>query len=159
MTIFNHVNDLNLPELKTKTINRKRFYITPEGKELNKGFYGENYIAGNLTAIILNEHSRFAIETLEPCRLVAISADLAETGGGHCDSWERLFTHSCKMLLARNERREAELLTLSPAERYRQFVKNFADYLDRIPQYHIASYLGINPVSLSKFKHQWLADS
>ena len=31
MTIFNHVNDLNLPELKTKTFNKNRFYITPEG--------------------------------------------------------------------------------------------------------------------------------
>ena len=40
MTTFNHVSDLNLPELndvlltlpelKTKTFNRKRFYITPE---------------------------------------------------------------------------------------------------------------------------------
>ena len=32
MTIFNHV-PVNLPELETKTVDRKRFYITPEGEE------------------------------------------------------------------------------------------------------------------------------
>ncbi len=30
MSKFNHV-PANLPELTTKTINRKRFYVTPEG--------------------------------------------------------------------------------------------------------------------------------
>jgi CRP-like cAMP-binding protein len=30
------------------------FYKTQDGKELNKAFYGENYIASNLSAVILN---------------------------------------------------------------------------------------------------------
>ncbi|WNC74179.1 Crp/Fnr family transcriptional regulator [Thalassotalea psychrophila] len=134
------------------------FYITPDGKELNKGFYGENYIAGNLSAIILNEASRFAIETLEPCKLVSISTNMFKPFG-QCSSWDRLFNYSCQMLLIRNERREAELLTLSAKDRYLKFIKNFPGYIDRIPQYHVAAYLGINPVSLSKFKEQWLSSS
>ena len=30
MMTFNHVS-VEIPELKTKTINKKRFYVTPEG--------------------------------------------------------------------------------------------------------------------------------
>ncbi len=32
MTTFNHV-PVSLPELETKTVDKKRYYITPEGEE------------------------------------------------------------------------------------------------------------------------------
>ena len=47
---------------------------------------------------------------------------------------------------------------MTAKQRFLQFVRNFPDYLERIPQYHIASYLGITPVALSKYKKQWLKD-
>ena len=30
--MFNHLN-MNLPELTTKTVNRKRYYVTPQGNQ------------------------------------------------------------------------------------------------------------------------------
>ncbi len=134
------------------------YYISPEGKELNKGFSGENYIVGSLSAVVLNEPCRFAVETLEPCLVVEIPVNL----GDYMDdasSWDRLFNHSCQMMMARNERREAELLTMTTKQRFLQFVRNFPGYLERIPQYHIASYLGVTPVALSKYKKQWLEEA
>lgn len=135
------------------------FYPTLDGKELNKGFYDDHYIVGSLSAVILNEPARFGVETLEPCTLIELPlkklSPLYQAG----TSWERLFNHSCKMMLIRNERREAELLTLSAKQRFQQFCRNFPDYQSRIPQYHIASYLGITPVALSKYKKQWLSDT
>ena len=132
------------------------FYTTPDGKELNKGFYGKNSTVGSLSAIILNEGSRFSIETLEPCTLVEYPIEAWHQNSKHSPAWEWVFNHACQMMLVRNERREAELLTLSTKERFRQFARNFPEYLKRIPQYHIASYLGITPVALSKYKQQWL---
>jgi CRP-like cAMP-binding protein len=134
------------------------YYISPEGKELNKGFYGENYIVGSLSAVVLNEPCRFAVETLEPCLAVEIPVNI----GDYMDdtsSWDKLFNHSCQMMMARNERREAELLTMTTKQRFLQFVRNFPGYLERIPQYHIASYLGVTPVALSKYKKQWLEEA
>ena len=130
------------------------FYTTPEGKDINKCFYGNNHIIGNLSAIILEEPSRFAIETLEPCTLVQFPIANLDTLSSN--GLERLFDYGCRMMLVRTERREAELLTMTAKQRFLQFIKNFPGYLDRIPQYHIASYLGITPVALSKYKKQWL---
>ena len=135
------------------------FYTTPEGKELNKGFYGDGYIVGSLSALILNEPCRFAVETIEPSVVIELPIgqlkNLIEPGNG----WDRLMNYSFQMMLVRNERREAELLTMTAKQRFLQFVRNFPDYLERIPQYHIASYLGITPVALSKYKKQWLKDA
>lgn len=134
------------------------FYLSPDGKELNKGFYSARHIVGNLSAVILDEASRFAIETLEPSTLVSFPFAGLMPLRERCVGWERLFNYGCQMMLVRNERREAELLTLSAKARFLQFVQNFPDYLERIPQYHIASYLGITPVALSRYKKQWLEE-
>ncbi|CAA0093277.1 Uncharacterised protein [Zhongshania aliphaticivorans] len=135
------------------------YYITPDGKELNKGFYKNNHIVGSLSAIILDEPCRFAIETLEPSTLVSIDlGGISATATDTSPAWQRLHKYSCEMMLIRNERREAELLTMTTKQRFQQFVRNFPDLFERIPQYHIASYLGITPVALSKYKQQWLVN-
>ena len=54
----------------------------------------------------------------------------------------------------RNERREALLLTCSAEERYQWLLEHEAYLLDRVPQFHIASYLGMDAVSLSRLKRK-----
>ncbi|OUS28386.1 hypothetical protein A9Q99_12760 [Gammaproteobacteria bacterium 45_16_T64] len=134
------------------------YYVTPEGKELNKGFYAENNIVGSLSALIMNEDCRFYVETLEPCCLVELPYSRDAAMWANSSEWQLVFNRCCQFMLVRNERREAELLTLSTKQRFLQFVQNFPEYLERIPQYHIASYLGITPVALSKYKNQWLSE-
>ena len=52
----------------------------------------------------------------------------------------------------RNEQREAMLLTCNAEQRYQWLLENEADLLQRVAQFHIASYLGIDAVSLSRLK-------
>ncbi len=56
-----------------------------------------------------------------------------------------LFAHN----LAK-EKRERELLTMSPEERYRQFIRDYPHLLDDLTQKDIARHLGITPVGLSR---------
>jgi CRP-like cAMP-binding protein len=134
------------------------YYNTEDGREVNKAFYADNHIVGNLSSIILSEPSRYCIETLEHCLLVRLPLKVWQQRLNTDSAWNRLFDRSCQLMLVRNERREAELMISSAGERFRRFVKNFPDYLDRIPQYHIASYLGITPVALSRCKADWLRE-
>jgi CRP-like cAMP-binding protein len=48
-----------------------------------------------------------------------------------------------------------QLLTLSAEDRYRCFLEEFGALDKEIPQYYIASYLGITPVALSRIRAQW----
>ncbi|MCY1547581.1 hypothetical protein D9M68_836490 [compost metagenome] len=46
------------------------------------------------------------------------------------------------------------LVFLNAEDRYKQFLENFPDLPDLIPQYHIASFLGIENPSLSRIKNR-----
>lgn len=56
-----------------------------------------------------------------------------------------LFAHALT-----KEKRERELLTMTPEERYRQFVNDYPHLLDDLTQKDIARHLGITPVGLSR---------
>ena len=131
------------------------YYTTEDGKEFNKAFYSEQQLVGSLSSIILSEPSRYSIEALEPCEGFVIPNSLYLHYVTKDLAWERHFSYCCQMMLVRNERREAELLLKSPKERYLQFARNFPELLKRVPQYHIASYLGITPVALSRSRANW----
>lgn len=133
------------------------YYLNEQGQERNKAFYREMWLLGNLSAVIMEECSRFAIETLEPSVVVQYPISALKSIMLESPAWTRLFNRSCQLMLVRNERREAELLSDSSKDRYLQFLKNFHDLEGRIPQYHIASYLGITPVALSRYKTLWLS--
>jgi CRP-like cAMP-binding protein len=46
----------------------------------------------------------------------------------------------------------ASLITLSPQERYNKLIKKDPKLVQRIPQYYLATYLGITPESLSRIR-------
>ena len=66
--------------------------------------------------------------------------------------WERLGRKNAENLALVKESREKELLLDSLEIRYRRFLKEFPGLADRIPQYHIASYLGVTDVALSRIR-------
>jgi hypothetical protein len=45
-----------------------------------------------------------------------------------------------------------------PAVRYRKFVSRFPQLVQRLPQYYIASYVGIEPQSLSRIRRRFLLE-
>ncbi|BDM62999.1 hypothetical protein NFHSH190041_04510 [Shewanella sp. NFH-SH190041] len=50
------------------------------------------------------------------------------------------------------EQKERTLLLHSAEARYLNFMEQFSDLVNRIPDYQLASYLGISPVSLCRIK-------
>lgn len=132
------------------------FYTTPEGKEYNKGFYSQNNIVGSISARILREASIFSIETLEPCVLIKLPLDDIKESLKSSGAWQRLLIYTYERVIVRKYKREDELMTMSPKLRFQQFVLDYPDLFQRVPQYHIASYLGITPAALSRYKKRWL---
>lgn len=132
------------------------YYATESGKELNKCFYSEGDFAADFSANYLKRPSRFSIATIEPSVLVLVPiAEYLEVTADSPDL-KLLSEQAMNTLMVRNERREEELLTLSAKERFRKFATNFPTYMERVPQHHVASYLGVTPEFLSKHKKLWL---
>ena len=55
----------------------------------------------------------------------------------------------------RNEQREAMLLTCNAEQRYQWLLEQEPDLPGRVPQFHIASYLGVDAVTLSRLKRKF----
>ena len=52
------------------------------------------------------------------------------------------------------QKRILNLLTLSATQKYNQFINDYADFEKIIPNYQIASFLGITPQSLSRIRKE-----
>jgi CRP-like cAMP-binding protein len=54
--------------------------------------------------------------------------------------------------LQKSQETLAEFIMTNPEERYLNLLNTRADLLDRVPQYQLASYLGVTPESLSRIR-------
>lgn len=130
------------------------FYQTPQGAEFNKSFCQENQFMAAYSAYLIQEPARFSIQTLEECHLlVAGLSDIVALFDQH-RCWEKLGRILAEQLYIKKELREAEFLLDDAETRYLAFQKQYPGLEDRLPQYHIASYIGITPVALSRIRKQ-----
>lgn len=129
------------------------YYLSPDGKESNKAFVAENEFAGPLASAMLGLPLYYGIEALEETTmLVAPLADFTALYHQHA-VFERLGRKLAELLLVRKELRTRSLLEQTAYQRYEAFLNEHPTLVQRIPQYHLASYLGITEVSLSRLKN------
>ncbi|MBN1119934.1 MAG: Crp/Fnr family transcriptional regulator [Anaerolineae bacterium] len=128
------------------------FYIDLNGVEVNKHFCIENTVASSYSAFLQQAESKFFIQALEDTELRTIDYETyrALLNGHIC--WQIVAKKLAEMIFIMKEKREAELLLCDAQERYQQFLTDYPGLERRIAQYHIASYLGITPESLSRIR-------
>ncbi|MEC0182275.1 Crp/Fnr family transcriptional regulator [Paenibacillus peoriae] len=126
------------------------FYTLTDGREYNVGFSPEDDYVTSYGAMVKEEASTFTIEAMEDSVVIEIPYNMLKGLMDTSHMWERFVRKSVERLYIRKEERERELLYLSAKERYHAFLLKYPGLDKRIAQYHIASYIGISPVSLSR---------
>lgn len=128
------------------------YYLTENGKEFNKSFAISGQVLSSVSSLINGTPSPFFIQALEPCKCISIKySDFVALCNMHKE-WESLARCLLEQLAIKKERREADFLLLSASDSYKKFLVEYADIAGRIPNYHIASYLGITEVGLSRIR-------
>ena len=129
-----------------------RFFMTnSDGEERTTYFAFEDYWIGDYNSILYKEPSAQTVESLEDSIVLYFSKDEFKQLLDQCVGF-RNFT-----LIKRSKAYNASLNRIvdlhEPAEtRYLNLMKKYPGALNRIPLYHIASYLGIKPESLSRLR-------
>lgn len=94
--------------------------------------------------------------------------DLVASGGTPDDESATYAAHPsfqsvCRImgqaLLARMQEAHIDVLTRTPRERYLDLVARRPELLQRVPQYHIANWLGIQPETLSRIRRSLVRNS
>lgn len=128
------------------------FYSTEDGKEFNKDFALENGFAGSLHSLVLHEACGFFIQALDRTETLVLPNRLLIDLYDRHPCWERLGRRNAENVAMLKLLREKEMLLDSLEIRYRRFLQEYPGLADRIPQYHIASFLGVTDVALSRIR-------
>ena len=126
--------------------------IGRDGKDFNKNFHLEGSLICPITTEMAQEPSLFAISALEPTVLWQASAADLRAALDERGLWEPLRTAFLARLVSQKLQREHDLLTLDGTARYRQLCEKRPDIAERVPLVHLASFLGLTDVSLSRIR-------
>lgn len=130
------------------------YSIDDDGKEHILQFAPENWFISDRGSVFFNQPSHFFIDCVEDSRVVLLDHAFFE----HASNLSPEFRNYNEYLLQnhiRHLQNRIDLLIGAQAEkRYLDFVHLYPDVLMRVPQWMVASYLGITPESLSRVRKE-----
>lgn len=130
-----------------------RCYISTEtGKEFNKSFYLATSFVGSLTALLKSKPSMFVFEALTECKIYEVDYHKLMKLCDKNPKLKDLYTSILETLYVKYEKRLVEMISMDATCRYLELRRQSPNIDELISQYHIASYLGITAVQLSRIK-------
>lgn len=130
----------------------RMFSLDKNGKEHVIQFAPENWLISDRSSLNFNEKSKFYIEAIEDTEVFILGNDfftkMIENYPHIAERNDLLLQKHIRNL----QNRVNSLLADTAEERYMNFIKMYPDILLRVPQWMVASYLGITPESLSRVR-------
>lgn len=131
----------------------RAYVIDESGSEYNKNFFDEGRFPGCMSALLNNEVSNLEVQAIEDCEIIEINhRQFRDALFGSQDLMKFHIKYLETHWLLEKEPKEIGYLQFEAKARYLKFLDDFNHILTRLPQYHIASYLGITPTQLSRIK-------
>jgi CRP-like cAMP-binding protein len=125
-----------------------------DGRERTCGFAFEGDLVGAYADALAGRPSERRVETLAPARLLVLATDHVREMAGHEPDATLLLLRVTEHLYVRKARREHELLTMDAMARYAALLAEHPTIEARVALVHVASYLGITPVHLSRLRRR-----
>jgi CRP-like cAMP-binding protein len=132
-----------------------RYYVTlPDGEEATKDFSFAGTFALPFGSAAVRRPAQVAIAAIVPTQLVVWPyQSLLDLYESHSE-WQKVGRRVAELLYVRKEQRELSFLLMDAQTRYQSMREQFGAQIDLVPQYLLASYLGIRPQSLSRLRKQ-----
>lgn len=131
-----------------------RIFYLKDGNDITESFETENSFVARAESLFSNNPSQKGIQALEKTDLISISTqklfDLFEEN----PEIERLFRKIIELSYVKTIQRIESLQFNTAEERYLNLLNEFPEIIQRVQLKHIASYLGITQVSLSRIRAQ-----
>jgi CRP-like cAMP-binding protein len=133
-----------------------RVYYLKDGKEINTRFISENNYVVDYRSFLQQNASRYFIEALEPADLIVFTLSALQRAYEKSQGWEKYGRIIAEQSYLETTKRVESFMFMDAKERYKMFMNEHPEYIQRIPLYHIASYLGIERESLSRIRKEIL---
>ncbi len=136
----------------------RAYFLNQKGKEYNKQFFVGPSIIGAYTSLLTKQPNKIAQQALTDCEILVADFNQLEKLYDKFHDLERFGRKIAEFYFLEKEQKEIEMALLDADKRYLIMRERFPAIELILPQYHIASYLGISATQLSRIRRK-LKDS
>ncbi len=134
-----------------------RYYINNDGTEQTHYFNKEGEFVCDYPSFLPQTPSKESIQAIEDTAIYRISADGIQQFYKTVTNGERFGRLALEYVFVDVINQIVSVYNDSPDNRYLKFLANYPNLAQRIPQYYIASYVGVKAPSLSRIRKRLAA--
>lgn len=136
----------------------KIYHIDHEGNEHIITFAVENWWAGDLGSFLTGNPADYNVQCIENSEVIQFSFEDFQFLIENIPAFERFSRIITERAYVAAQKRIIRNFSVPAKDRYLNFQKQYPDIEQRVPQYMIASYLGITKEFLSKIRSQIISE-
>lgn len=133
----------------------RHFTHDKSGNEYTTHFAYKNEFEADYTAFVTLSKAGYCLQALEQTSLVVIPREAYDWLAANVKGGEKLIRLVTENFFVYFSNRLREHYTLTPLERYQAMGEKFPNIYAQVPQYMIASYIGVSKVHLSRIKSEF----
>ena len=130
----------------------RSYIINSKGNEQTLQFGIENWWVTDYISFQSQNASHFFIQAIENSEVISIHKTALEELLSQLPKLERYFKLILQKSFGAAQMRIKYLFTMTAEERYLHFSSSFPEFVQRVPQYMLASYLDFSPEFMSKIR-------
>ena len=131
-----------------------RLFFNDFKKDVTAQFFFEGSLVCSMESFLEHKPSKFSLETLENGVYYSLDRESHARLMQDIPNYQDHFQHFLGQRMFHYLNSLLDYIRFSPEERYHSLLINHPEILQRVPQYYIASYLGITPVSYSRIRNR-----
>ncbi|UEG52698.1 Crp/Fnr family transcriptional regulator [Mucilaginibacter daejeonensis] len=130
----------------------RMYFIKDNGTEQIIQFGIDNWWISDHTSLMMQAPSQFYLQAVEDSQLIILPTSKHDELLNKLPKMEKYFRHMYQRAYAAAQNRTFYFFDMSGEEKYHNFARRFPDFVQRVPQYMLASYLGFSPEFLSRVR-------
>ena len=130
----------------------RKYIIDAKGKEHIVQFAPENWWVGEGPGVAPGTLAQYSIDAIEDSTLLLFDAASHQRAIQHIPAYAAGFRDGLQRHAVAKEQRIADALSASAEDRYEEFLRQYPSIALRVPQFMLASYLGVSPETLSRIR-------
>lgn len=132
-----------------------RYFVYKNEEESTLEFSKEGEFVAEYQSLVQKSQSIQCIQAIEDTTILVMTSDDLQNLYINFKNGDRIgrmvIEHRFNVLV----NQLMSIYTHNPDQRYLHFIKTYPELVQRVPQYHIASYVGVKPQSLSRIRKRF----
>ncbi|WP_299287757.1 Crp/Fnr family transcriptional regulator [uncultured Mucilaginibacter sp.] len=130
----------------------RMYYVDPKGNQINYRFTDAGNFLVDFQSFLTQKPSNYYWQAMQDAVVLAFKHDDVQTIYQQSRNWERFGRLMAEQVYQQMNARVEMMQFLTPEQRYENLLKTQPELFNKISQFHLSSYLGIKPESLSRIR-------